>query len=233
MGNLVKGRNVIVSMQVDGDWFPIFCAKSSVYDYPQESIEVTHVNSGASREYVPGMNSGTLNCTGITSLNNDGSRISINYLLQQAIRRMVWPLRIVQTDDDGNIFVTFLSGFVINTNISREVAAYSQSSVTFQITGIPTFSEIIPSPVEPVCEIADPLYLILAEGEMSIQDDLLIGTGYTILWVTREGLGYDQVGGSPGNRQFRYNQGTGVIDFQDAGNPGGESISIGYKLIND
>ena len=232
MGNQVKGRNVIVSMQVDGDYFPIFCAKSAVYDYPQEAIEVTHINSGASREYVPGMNSGTLNCTGITTLNNTGSRISINYLLQQAIRRMIWPLRIVQTDDDGGVLVTFLNGFVTNTNLSRDVASYSQSSVTFQITGTPSFSEIIPSPVEPVCEIADPLYMILAEGETTVQSDLLIGAEFTILWLTREGLGFDQTGGSPGNRQFNHNEGTGVITFEIPGSPGGESLSIGYKVVN-
>lgn len=231
MGNLVKSRNTIVSMQVDGDWFPIFCAKSAIYNYPQEPIEVTNVNSGASREYVPGMNSGTLNCTGITSLNNDGGKISINYLLQQAIRRTIWPLRMLETDDDGNILITFLRGFVIDTNKSRDVASYSQSSVTFQLTGTPTFSEVIPSPVEPVCEIADPIYEVLAEGQAVIHSDLLVGSGITILWVTREGLGFDETSGSPGNRTFNYNSATGNISFQIEGAPGGELISIGYKVV--
>lgn len=39
-----------------------------------------------------------------------------------------------------------------------------------------------------------------------------------VLRVSREGLGYlDSDGASPGNRQFKYNSGSGDLEFQIAG----------------
>lgn len=230
MGNLVQGRNVLVSMFITDDYYPVFCAKSASLDIPQEELEVTHVNSGSWRQYIQSMNSGTLNVSGITTLDNSNGRVSITYLMQQSIRRQSFSLRVMLTDDDGNVLLITFPGFITNTSLSKDIGSYSGSNVTFRINGIPEFSEIIPPPEPPVCEVEDTLYLTLEEGEHIVQSDSLQGD-YTVLWVTREGLGHDQALGSAGNRQFLYHPIVGNIEFSPLvpGNPGGEAIAVGYK----
>lgn len=143
-------------------------------------------------------------------------------------------MRLVGTDNDGNIVGIEFQGWVRSTNISRDIPSYSQSAATFRITGGLTFITSIAEPAEPVCDIEDPLYLTLAEGETEVGDALLEATGVEILGVTREGIGLDKTTGTPGNRQYKFVGGTGngliQIDPNNPGFPGGESIWVLYKI---
>lgn len=238
MANKVLSKNVVFAMKIDDTFYPIFCAKSCEWPLDQDEIEITSVPSGSNREYVPGMSNSTITATGITELNNDEGRISINYLMQQAIRRTIHELRVLQTDQEGNQLAATFRGFVINTTLSKEPATYSQSSVTFRITGAITFSEIIPSPGDPICEVQIPLYIVGTEGGTQVQSSFLrteTGITKTILEVQREGLGFDETTGTPGNRQFVYSaDGTfGYITFSTGNpfNPGNEVVYILYKTV--
>lgn len=241
MNRKVLGKNAVFSMLVDGIYYPVFCAKTFERPLNQDEIEVTHVNSGVDREYVPGMSNSTVSATGITQINNDEGKISIFYLDQLAIRRSIRTYRILCTDQDGlTIFITF-SAFVTNSTLSKDTTAWSQSSVSFRITGPWTFSTVVPAPVEPTCEVQPTLYKTLADGGTSVNDALLIpgvGETITIISVSRSGSVHYETSGTPGSLEFRYISGTGTIEI-DPTNPGNppdpvtgllEPMSIEYKI---
>lgn len=218
-------------MLIDGIYYPIFCAKTGELVLDQDEIEVTSINSGAFREYIPGLNSGTFTATGITELDNTAGHISVTYLMQQAIRRVIQSLKTQLTDDDGNVLLITYNAFVTNTTLSKQTGSYSQSAVTMRLTGGMTFSTIIPPPVIITCEVQTPLYLTLAEGDLTVSDALLLNPQAQILALAREGLQYSEVVSSPGGREFTYDNTTGVITFSVPGNPGGEGIDILYQIL--
>lgn len=69
------------------------------------------------------------------------------------------------------------------------------------------------------------LNLTGAEGDTTVSSGTL--SGKTILQVQREGVGFKQVIGTPGSREFSFSGTT--ITFLDQFNPGGEDIEILYK----
>jgi hypothetical protein len=235
MNRKVLGRNVIVSMLVDGNYYPIFCGKTASLDLTQDKIEVTHVNSGAHRNFVPGMTDSTFSVQGVTLINNDEQKVSIVYLDQLAIRRSINTFRVLLTDQDGINYTISLSAFVLNTSLSRDVNAWSQSSVTFQITDDWVFSSVVAPPVLPTCEEQDPIFGTLADGSAVFTSALLIqgvGETITILHVARSGTTYYITSGTPGNLEYKYNSAAGTITFQNVGNPADpnlEPIAINYK----
>lgn len=234
MSNKVLGSGVTTYMEIDSVFYPVFCAKTASLTTNQDELEVTSVASSRDREYIPGMRNATLNCTGVTTSDNSNSRVSLLYLMQPAVIGTTFPMRMTFTDKDANVVNITFSAFITSTNVDRALGgAFSQSSITMRITGGLTFGEPIDPPAEPVCEIQDPLYLDMAEGETSVSDVLLEADGVVILEVQRTGTGHDETTGTPGNREFKFTAGTGTIGF-DATNPansGGETIYVLYKIV--
>lgn len=232
----VIGRDVIIDMQVDGDWFPIMCAKVNQFDLEQDEIQTTNRNSGPNREYVPGMANSTVGVTGITRVSNSDGRVNIVYLLQQSIRRQVHNLRMRMTDQNtpsANVSVISFAAFIRSTNVTSDKTLLSNSSVTWRVTGGISFSDVIPGPVEPECETEDPLYLDADSGN-TVTDPLLEQDGVVILQVNREGVQYDETDGTPIGRRFRFTggAGNGIIEFDDdiPFNPEGETVYVLYKI---
>lgn len=234
MNRKVLGKNVTFSMMVDGNPYPIFCGKTAFMDLTQDKIEVTHVNSGAHRNWVPGMSDSQINVVGVHLVNNGESKVSANYLMQLAIRRTIATYIMEQTAQDGATFSITVDAFLTNVNISRDVTQWAQSTVTLQPTGEPEFSETLPSPVPATCEEQDPIYGTLADGSAVFTSALLIqgvGETLTILNVSRSGSTYYETSGTPGNLEFKYNSAAGTITFQNVGNPAPlEQVSVNYKI---
>lgn len=69
------------------------------------------------------------------------------------------------------------------------------------------------------------VYLTLAEGDTAVSDSSL--SGKTPFMLTREGLDFKKVSGTPGNRQYSFSGTT--VTFRDAGNASGEDIHILFK----
>lgn len=225
----VQGKNILCEMQIDSLWYPIFCAKSGELVIEQDEIETTHVNSGSNREYVPGMSNGTFIMQGMTRINNDDTRVNIIYLMQSAIRRDIWPLRITLTNNNSQVATISFSAFIKSESFTKDATTLSSASVSWRVTGDVVFGSSVPAPAEPICEVKDPLYLTLAEGDTSVSDPLLDDPEVTILAVTREGTGYDETTGTPSGRQFRHVDANIVFDTALPGNPGGETVYVLYK----
>lgn len=234
MSNKIRGRNVFVQIKIDGVFYPVFCAKTAVFQSNQEELECTHVNSGADREFVPGMGDATVDVTGITTSDNSNGRVSVIYLLQAAQRRQVFEMRLYMMDENANTLAITFSAFSTSRTISREIASFSQSAASFRITGPINIDTTIDPPTPPVCEVQDPLYLTLAESATSVADALLEQDDVVILHVERNGMGLTETTGAPGNAEFKFTGGAGngtiAIDPTNPGMPGGETIYVLYKI---
>lgn len=237
MANQILGKNVVVGINFSGTYRPIFCGKTAEFQLSQDEIETTHIDTGPNREYVPGMSNATLTVTGVSILDNSESRVSLLYLMQQSVRRTVFDMRILFTDQDGDQVAATFNAFYTQGTISRDVTQWSGSNVTFRVTGGITFSTSIPSPGEPMCEEEDPIWTTLAEGAYTITSALLYpgpSQTITILGVMRSGLTYYETTGTPGNLEFTYTTdgSNGIITFRDPGNAGPdlEPVSINYKI---
>src|SRR5574343_56785 len=220
--NTIKGKNIVCSMYVTDNYYPVFCGKTAEFTINQDEIETTSVNSPNSREYVPGMMNATLSMTGVTTLDNTNGRVSVLYLMQQSIRRSVQDLIITLTDDDGSDIVISFSAIITTTGFNRDVASYSNSNVTFRITGPVTFDTVITPPTP---EEVFSIYLNTVAGLTSVSDSDLIGVD--ILQVARTGSTHNETTGTPTGRQFKYTSVSGTISF-DASIPfeSGEDVYV-------
>lgn len=219
-------------MVIDGNAYPVFCCKTWEFPYDQDEVEVTHINAGAERVYIPGMSSAMLSVTGITSLDNSEGKVSINYLMQQAIRRQIHTLRLTQTDDEGGTLQIEFNAFITNTTLSKATGSYSQSSATFRVTGSMTFSSVITPPVPSDCEETGRVNLTIPEGDTMGQDAVLIGADVEVLLVSVEGTIYDATTGTPGNRTYRHDSTTGeiILDPTNPAPPDGWALEVLYKI---
>jgi hypothetical protein len=225
MDNKVKGKNVVIAMLIDATYYPVFCCKTAEFTMLQDEFETTSINSGSSREYEPGMMNASLSISGVTTLDNTNGKVSITYLLQQAIRRTTQTFRMTLTDNDGDDLVISFSGFLTRGSLNRDVNGFSQSAVDIRITGDISIDEII---LPPAPEEVYTIYKTCTAGQSSVQDNLLIGA--TVLIVARSGDVHEVTSGTPGNHQYRHTSATGVVDF-DTTNPfnTGEVIMVNYK----
>ncbi len=230
MSNIVQGKNVIVSLFYDGEYYPIFCAKTMALTQTQDVFEVTSVNSGNDREYEPGMTTTTLDVSGVTTLDNVGGKISILYLMQLAQRRAIQELRVRLTDNNGDQKDVTFDAIITSNSFDKTLGGgLSNSNTSFTVTGPITIDDPVGPPAPIV--VQDPLYIDGVEGQYTVSDPLLEAAGVEILEVQREGIGHDPTSGTPGNRQFKFTGGTGngIIEF-DSSNPFNSGPEVVYVL---
>jgi len=225
MDNTVKGKNVVISILVSGTYYPIFCCKDAEFTINQDEIETTSVNSGSSREYEPGMMNATLSVSGVTTIDNSEGQISVNYLSQQSIRRQTQDIILTMTANNGTILITSFRAIIVTSGFNRNTLGYSQSNVSFRITGDVEFDTIITPPT--VLTVYS-IYITCVEGEFSVQDNDLIGV--EVIQVARSGDTHEETSGTPGNHQYQFVSGTGTINFYSS-NPfnDDEVIYVEYK----
>lgn len=236
MANRVQSKNIEVSMNIDDIYYPIFCGKSMSFTLDQDEIETTSVNSGVSREYIAGISNALLTVGGVTISNNTGSRIAITYLQQQSVRQLTQNWQIKITDDDGGILYYRFAGIIRNTSFDKNIPGFSQSSVTIRVSGDIDITPVDPPPPPGSPEIIYSDWWTMPVGQTYIDGSSDVH-GYTleakvVLEVDREGTNFDIItSGSPGNRQAKHNNTTGVVSF-DTSNPSvGETVFVLFKEI--
>lgn len=239
MNRDVPGSGILLEMLLDGEYFPVFCAQTGRHNLEQEEIETTDINSGSNKKFVPGMASQEIEFGGLTRVDNADGRVSILYLMQESVRRLIYSWRMTLTDNETptpNVAVLTFDGFIKITGYDKNTGSLSKCNVTIRVTGGVSHGSVIPDPSEPSCEVQLPLYLTMAEGDSEVSDVLLEQDGVDILRVQRSGLGLDQVAGTPvaGTAQFRFIPGAGngtiQVDPTNPANPGGEIIYVLYRL---
>lgn len=231
MSNLIEGTDVLGQMKIDGIYYDIFCAKSVSLRFNQDEIEVTSVNSTRGREFVPGMYDFTMSCTGVSEIDNSEDRISILYLLQEAIRGQTHDLRIHLTNQDGDQKAITFSGFMRTSGFIGEAVGFSNCDVDFRITGVVDLGDPIDEPEPPACEMEDTIYIDCVEGEYSVHSDLLEQDGVVILGVARTGAVHYYTSGTPTSLQFTHDLPNGDIIFSSLLTfNAGEWVRVQYKI---
>ena len=231
MADPILGRNAILEIKVDDDYYPVLCAIDFTFTTEPEFITKTGPTSGLYREFAKRIEGWGVSLTGLTKILNSES-ISWFYMLQTAVRRAPQLIRITFEDDDMNTIAISGTALIGAQSITGPVGDFSRATVEFRGTGRYTISDTILSPEELPCEVESTLYKTLAEGATSVTDALLTTADAEIISVTRSGQTHSYTAGTPGSLEFAVNYGTGVVSFDSTnpGNPGGEFVTIIYRI---
>ncbi len=228
----VQGRNMIASIKVSGNWFPVFCAKSCSFDFTNEIILRTGVNDGLFPKRRVRRSDWSGSAAGVVVTDNTVDRYSPFYLLQDGVRRSEREWQFEFTNEDGE--VKTISGFALiqNLPINGDVSGWAQASVSIVGTGA---FVIDASPSSGgVDENVDSDYWETTAGTNSISGLSENGksiVGKTVLAVAREGTVYDPIfSGTATNRQARVDSGAGSVTFDSniPFNPG-ETVWVMWK----
>ena len=228
----VQGRNMIASIKVSGNWFPVFCAKSCSFDFTNEIILRTGVNDGLFPKRRVRRSDWSGSAAGVVVTDNTVDRYSPFYLLQDGVRRSEREWQFEFTNEDGE--VKTISGFALiqNLPINGDVSGWAQASVSIVGTGA---FVIDASPSSGgVDENVDSDYWETTAGTNSISGLSENGksiVGKTVLAVAREGTVYDPIfSGTATNRQARVDSGVGSVTFDSniPFNPG-ETVWVMWK----
>lgn len=219
MNRLINGKNIVAEMLISGEYLPVLCAKECSFSISQDEIEVTSINSGSSREYLPGLSNAMLTMGGVSPIDNTEGKISILYLMQQSVRQLVQKWRVTFVADDGTDIAATFDGIVRSTDISKSGFAYNQSNVQVRVSGSITMDEIIDPPVYNYDILSDYWtttagFNYVGLGGASAINGYTIGATDTLLQVDVEGVQFDIItSGAPGNRECKFNNVTFVLTF--------------------
>lgn len=227
----IQGKNVSVEIFVTDDYYPVLCATDMTFTRSPEFITKTGPTSGLFREFQPRIEEWNVTVSGLTKLENEES-ISFFYLLQTSVRRTVQQIRVVFENNVGDILSISGNAYIGQSSINGPATEFSQASIEFKGTGPFEQSSVIDPPAEQECEVEDTLYLTLAEGASSVHSDLLEQANVVIVGVSRSGLVHSESGGTPGSLEFQTDLPNGDIYFDptNLGNPGGEQVTVEYKI---
>lgn len=224
----IAGNDCVVSIMIDEVFYPIGCGVSCSFETENEIIATTTVGSGLWREKRVRRSDWRGTVSNVMISDNSADRYGVFYFLQEAIRRSVNTYEFSFTDLEGTEKTIVGDAIISLITINADQTSFAKWDLNIEGTGAIEFDVVTPAPPEGSCEIEDPLYLTLSEGATSVTDALLGTAGVVILEVRREGLQFNETGGTPGNREFRFVSPN--ISFRDAGNPGGEGVFVLYKI---
>jgi predicted secreted protein len=222
----IHGSNVLVSIEIDGEFVPVLCAIDMTFSCEQEVVLATTIDSGKWRKKkLRGLSDWNVAVSGLSKIDNADGQVSFFYLLQENIRGSEQIIQMMFEDDDGNVQVLEGSVLIPSLSINANVNSFADVNVTFEGTGGVTIEQPVSGVESGVCDDWDSDTFDLAEDETSISGAF---AGKEIIEVDREGTQYDHTTGVPGNREYSYN---GVnINFAVPGLPDGEKVFVIWKL---
>lgn len=233
MSAFIEGKNVSVEIFATDDYYPVLCATDMVFTRTPEFISKTGPTSGLFREFAVRIEEWNVSVSGLTKVENDAS-LSFFYMLQTSVRRSQQQIRIVFRDTESPENIISITGNILigETSITGPATDFSQCSINFKGTGGFTQSAVIDAPPVAECEVEDTLWLVLAEGETSVHDDLLEQDDVVIIAVSRSGSVHTETTGTPGSLEFKSDLPNGDIHFDttNPGNAGGEYVTVEYKI---
>lgn len=220
MSSVVFGRDMIMEVNVAGEWEVVGCADSCSFEFKNELIQKTDANAGLFRKRRVRMSDCSMSVHGLMTLENNAT-ITPLYFLQEAVRRVEQDLRITFTDEAA-VQKQIRGNFLLESApIQGEVAGgFSEFDLDFQGTGGFTISAVsddsggIPGDV-------DWDWWEGVEGDNTITGSGHYGrsfAGKDIIEVDREGTQYNEVTGTPTDGEKEFSQDGTTITFP-SGNP--------------
>jgi hypothetical protein len=217
----IFGTSGRLKLIVGGQPYDILCATDVTFRFQQREIGATTITSGKYEEWRVGLCGWSVSVTGLTKISNADGQIDFFYITQESVRGTVQQIQILYEDADGN-------GKVISGNVvipSGELSAsrndFCNAVIEFKGTGAFNISDPEPAPGVVEHEILSDWWQTsngndFIDGASSGMTD---GTPYTlqstdeILEVDVEGTQFDEVNGSPGNREYQTDLANNKIKF--------------------
>lgn len=214
-GKVVKGSNMVASIKVSGQYYPVFCAKSCSFELRNEIINRTSVNDGLFTKRRIRRTEWSGSASGVLVTDNNSDRFSPFYLIQESVRRSALEWQFEFTNLDGDIRTIEGEALIENLPISGDIQSFVQCTVNIIGTG-GFFMDLSPSSLVSD-ENVDSDYWTTTEGGTYISGLSFYGKtlqGKEILAISREGTVYDPItAGSPSNRTALFNSSLGRIYF--------------------
>jgi hypothetical protein len=229
----VLGKDMICSIKIGENYFPVFCAKSCSFDFSNEIILRTGVNDGLFPKRRVRRSDWRGSASGVVVTNNTTDRYSPFYLLQEGIRRSVNTWQFEFTNADSETVTLEGEALIEGIPLSGDTGGFAQTSVNIVGSGGFLIDASVASD-PPTDENVDSDFWECVAGETSISglsynNKSLVGK--TILAVARTGAAHDPITtGSPVNLQAKFLTGSGSISF-DANIPfnDGETVWAMWK----
>jgi hypothetical protein len=231
MSDSVHGSDVVMYKKLDGNYRAIACAISCSFNFSNEIISKTDRNAGLFRKRRVRMSDCSGSVQGVTRLLNNDDTLSVFHFLEEGVRRRDGDYKYTFTALDGTSKILTMTAIIESVDIVNDFEGFSEYDIKVVATG---GFEIDPLEPPATDENVNSDWWSTTPGASTISGlssrKSLSLVGKTIIEVDREGLEHDETSGTPGNREFSFNSGTGVVSF-DSTNPfnSGERIFVIWK----
>lgn len=227
----IHGKDCLLSVKIDSTYYPVLCAVDMTLSKTRDLVETTSATTGRSRTFkYRGLENLRVTLSGLTKVDNTDGQISWFYLFQTAAPILI---QLIFEDGNDNAQVLEATALIPEQSINANVNSFASGDLTFQLSGEPTIDTLIPTPIDPICEVQETIQVTLPLGQDYVYDPELAFSGADVLWVTRDGLGYvEKTGaGAPGSGQFKvdYPAGRVYFDPSNPGTTGTEVVLIGWQ----
>lgn len=235
-GKALRGTGAILYLVTDAGDIPVLCATDMTLRWNREVIGATTLTSGSNKEKRTRLFEWFLSVTGLTPIENDDDTIGWFYLTQ--VSGSIQSIKAKYTD--GNSVQKVVSGNVIipSGELTSPATDWCNASLEFAGTGAMDISdpEPPPAPSSGFDVLSDWWPTVAGTSFVDVGAIASNEDGYTltvndeVLEVDRTGRQVDDVSGSPGNRQARFNTANLHVEV-DAANPfdSGETVFVLFK----
>lgn len=224
MAEAIHGKNVIIEMYITDTYYPILCGTDCTFSRTPEFIPITSTTSGLFREFMVRREEWVMSVSGLTKIAN-AATLTFFYMLQTSVRRTRQLVRITFTDSDGASKQITGNVLIGQMDINGPFSDFSQCTIELKGTG----AYVIEDTEDPVATdynyYSD--YWQTVNGQNYISGNssgtsnasptpftafALLSTD-VIIGVAVEGTGFEQVTGTPGNREYQFSTSPVRINF--------------------
>lgn len=218
--SVVKGKNVILSVQKGAALYPISCNSVCTLTFQRDMIESTFRDSGQARSFLPGKITTTIDGSGPIEYANQLSPSDVVDYFNAGVL-LNWEFELV--DDTGHATITKTysgRGYFNNVTLTGDIQQAAMCDYTIQVSG-----EISGTATPDQGEITvQSLFYDALGTEVTISNTAWINAD--MLLVERNGIGlYVITGGSPTGSQVLFNAAAGSLTF-----PTGLALAAGEYI---
>ena len=227
MSEPVYGTEVVCEMMIADVYTPVLCATDCVFTRVPEFIETTNPTSGLAKDFDVRREEWGITLSGLTKIEN-GTTLSFFYMLQSSVRRQRQTVRITYTDVDGAAKQIAGNVLIGQQSITGPATDFANCTIEFKGTGPFTITDVEPpAPTD---------YNIFSDTWATVNGNAFINGASTglspsavanggpftlqstdiVLEVGVEGMEYELVTGSPGNREAQPDLANNKIKVRDA-----------------
>lgn len=206
--SIVKGKNVTLSVQKGGNFFPISCNAVCTLSLSRDMLETTYRTSGVARSFLPGKINATIDGSGPIEYASSFSPSDVmDYLYAGTL--ISWEFELL--DDTGHTPITKTysgQGYFMDVVTTGDIQQAANIDYTIQVSGD---IQGTASPDTGPTTLQRDTYTATG-GEVTIANTLWINA--SMLSVERNGIGLIIIlGGTPDGNQVLFDPNAGTLTF--------------------